>query len=209
MLKKLLITTAVSGVVISGAIAQSQTPTAPAANAPAAKEQNAPAAKDQNAPAAKEQSATKESTSASGANFITSQGADQLVFTKFKGAEVRGPDNASIGSVNDLLFDGNGKIIGVVIGVGGFLGIGAKNVAIDMTAFNIVPGDSGSNGTNSTPTESDPSNVKLKVAWTKDQLRDAPDFQYYKSPARSAGTSSPATTGSAPRPMSPGSPRPQ
>jgi hypothetical protein len=192
MLKKLLITTAVSGVVISGAVAQAQTPPP------------APAA-----PAAKEQSTTKESTSVLAANFITSQGADQLVFTKFRGIKVRGPDNASIGSVSDLLFDGNGKILGVVIGIGGFLGIGAKNVAIDMSAFNIVPADSGSKDANNSPAVDDPSNIKLKVAWTKDQLRDAPDFQYYKPPAHEAGTPSPATTGVAPRPAAPASPRPQ
>src|SRR5260370_34423164 len=128
MLKKLLITTSVSGIIISGAIAKSETPTAPAA-------------KDQSA-------APKESTSAPGAKFITSQGADQWVFTKFRGIDVRGPDNASIGSVNDLLFDGTGKIIGVVIGVGGFLGIGAKNVAIYLSAGDAVPADSGRNHKN-------------------------------------------------------------
>ena len=158
MLKTLLITTAVSGVIISGAIAQSETPAAPQA-------------KDQSA-------APKESASASEAKFITSQGADQWVFTKFRGSDVLGPDNARIGSVNDLLFDGTGKIIGMVVGVGGFLGIGAKNVAIDMSAFNAVPVNTGSND-NNTPASNanDPSNVKLQVAWTKDQLQDAPDLQ--------------------------------
>jgi hypothetical protein len=34
----------------------------------------------------------------------------------------------------------------------------------------------------------DPTNVKLKVSWTKDQLKDAPDFQYYK-PASSTSSS--------------------
>jgi hypothetical protein len=133
------------------------------------------------------------------------------VFTKFRGTDVLGPDNTSIGSVNDLLFDGTGKIIGMVIGVGGFLGIGTKNVAIDMSAFNAVPADSGSKDGNNAPTGSanDPTNVKLKVAWTKDQLKDAPDFQYYKPPARTAATPSPATTGSAPRPTAPATPRPQ
>jgi len=197
MLKTLLITTAVSGVIFSGAIARSQTPTAPAP-------------KDQSA-APKEQSTAKESASASEAKFIPSQGADQWVFTKFRGTDVLGPDNTSIGSVNDLLFDGTGKIIGMVIGVGGFLGIGTKNVAIDMSALNAVPADSGSNDTYKTPAgnANDPSNVKLKVAWTKDQLKDAPDFQYYKPPARTAATPSPATTGSAPRPTAPATPRPQ
>ena len=48
-----------------------------------------------------------------------------------------GPDNARIGSVNDLLFDGTGKIIGMVVGVGRFLGIGTKSVVIDVSAFNL------------------------------------------------------------------------
>src|SRR5215472_12910686 len=101
MLRKLLITTAASGVIMSGAVAQSEKPTAPAT---------------------KEQSRASESIPASKVNFITSQGVDQWVFTKFRGIDVRGPDNASIGSVNDLLFDGSGKIIGVIISVGGFVG---------------------------------------------------------------------------------------
>src|SRR5215831_17844466 len=103
MLKTLLITTTISGVVISGAIAQSQTPTTPAPT-----EQSA---------APKDQSRAKDATSASEATFVPSQNADQWVFTKFKGSDVIGPDNASIGSVSDLLFDRSGKIIGVVVGV--------------------------------------------------------------------------------------------
>ena len=39
-----------------------------------------------------------------------------------------------------MLFDKNGKIDGLIVGVGGFLGIGEKNVAIDMSAFQVVPG---------------------------------------------------------------------
>src|SRR6266436_138551 len=181
MLKTLLITTAVSGVIFSGAIAQSQTPTAPAP-------------KDQSA-APKEQSTAKESTSASEAKFIPSQGADQWVFTKFRGTDVLGPDNTSIGSVNDLLFDGTGKIIGMVIGVGGFLGIGTKNVAIDISAFNAVPADSSSKDNAPAGNANDPTNVKLKVAWTKDQLKEAPDFEYYKPPVRTGATPSSTTTG--------------
>jgi PRC-barrel domain len=189
MIKKALIITAISGAVVSGAIAQSERPAAPGPQ---------------------EQSGAKESgaeSGASGAKFVTSQGEDQWVFTKFRGIDVRGSDNASIGSVNDLLFDANGKIIGVVIGVGGFLGIGTKSVAIDMSAFSVVPADSASNDGGGASAAKDPSNVRLKVAWTKDQLRDAPDFQYYKPPAPTP--SSPVTTGAAPRPGAPATPRPQ
>jgi PRC-barrel domain len=189
MLNKLLITTAVSSVIISGAIAQPE-------------RQTAPGPREQSGA----QSGAGESSAASGTKFIASQGADQWTFTKLRGSDVRGPDDASVGSVNDLLFDKSGKIIGVVIGMGGFLGIGAKNVAIGMSALNVVPADPGNNEI-STSAASDPSNVRLKVSWTKEQLQDAPDFQYYKPPARPV--SPPATTGVAPQPTAPARPRPQ
>jgi hypothetical protein len=71
-----------------------------------------------------------QSTSGGGASdspkFVASQSADQLVFSKFKGIDVVGPKDEGIGGVNDLLFDKSGKILGVVVGVGGFLGIGQK-----------------------------------------------------------------------------------
>jgi hypothetical protein len=65
-----------------------------------------------------------------------------------------------------------------------------------------IHADASSNDVNNTSAADDPSNVKLKVGWTKDELRGASDFQYYNPPARTA----PATTGSVPRPTAP---RPQ
>jgi PRC-barrel domain len=178
MLKTLVISAAVSALMVSGALAQSDKP-------------------------------------ADSAKFIASQSTDQWVFSKFKGTDVLGPDNAHIGNVNDMLFDKNGKILGLIVGVGGFLGIGEKNVAIDMSAFQPVPpntgsstsGGSGTSGGGSaiTTRSDDPTMTKLKVSWTKDQLKNAPDFQYYKPPARTTGApgGSP-TTGIAPRPNAPG-----
>ena len=81
---------------------------------------------------------------ADSAKFISAQSQDQWVFSKFKGTDVLGPDNAHIGNVNDMLFDKQGKILGLIVGVGGFLGIGEKNVASDMGAFQPVPYDTGS-----------------------------------------------------------------
>ena len=179
MLKIFLITTTVSALISSGAFAQ----------------QDAPAGRT-----------NQETAPVASAKFVTAQRADQWVFTKYKGTDVLGPDNANIGAVNDLLIDQTGKIAGVVVGIGGFLGIGAKNVAIDMSAFDVVPAGAGGNDNNnaSAAKSNDPGSVKLKVAWTKDQLKEAPDFEYYKPPARTVTTSSPATTGAAP----PAIPRP-
>src|SRR5262249_39639032 len=181
MFKTLMISAAVSALMVSGAFAQA----------------------DPKQSAAKPEAAPHDT-----AKFIASQSTDQWVFSKFKGSDVLGPDNAHIGNVNDMLFDKNGKILGLIVGVGGFLGIGEKNVAIDMSAFQPVPASTGSSttgGGNAMTTRSDdPTMTKLKVTWTKDQLKNAPDFQYYKPPARTTGApgGSP-TTGMAPRPSSP------
>jgi hypothetical protein len=147
---------------------------------------------------------------ADSAKFIAAQSTDQWVFSKFKGTDVLGPDNAHIGNVNDMLFDKHGKILGLIVGVGGFLGIGEKNVAIEMSAFQPVPPDTGSSsggGSAMTSRSDDPTMTKLKVTWTKDQLKNAPDFQYYKPPSRTSGTpgGSP-TTGMGPRPTGPTAP---
>ena len=40
--------------------------------------------------------------------------------------------NETIGDVNDVLLDKNGKVASVIVGVGGFLGMGEKNVALDF-----------------------------------------------------------------------------
>ena len=169
MLKSLMMSAALSALMISGALAQA---TPPAASPPEAKADAAPM---------------------DGAKFIQSQSTDQWVFSKFKGTNVVGPDNAQVGSVNDLLFDKNGKILGLIVGVGGFLGIGEKSVAIDMNAFQVAPADigtvgaGGAGGGAATSANNDPTTVKLKVTWTKDQLKNAPDFQYYKPPSRTTG----------------------
>jgi sporulation protein YlmC with PRC-barrel domain len=180
MLKKLMISAAVSALMVSGAMAQANPP----ANPPTAKTDAAPV---------------------DSAKFIPAQSTDQWVFSKFKGTDVIGPDNAQVGNVNDMLLDKNGKILGLIVGVGGFLGIGEKSVAIDMSAFQAVPADTGSTATGAgggaMSSNNDPTVVKLKVSWSKDQLKNAPDFQYYKAPSRttSSGPASP-TTGMAPRP---------
>ena len=57
--------------------------------------------------------------------------------SKFKGTDVIGSNNEKIGDVNDVLFDQNGRIVAYVVGVGGFLGIGQKDVALAPAAFQV------------------------------------------------------------------------
>jgi sporulation protein YlmC with PRC-barrel domain len=163
MLKKLMITTAVSALMIGSAFAQSSGMSQSPAKTPE--------------PAAKSTEAAKPAGAPSGsAQFINSQKSDQYLASKFKGTDVVGTDDKKIGDVSDILFDKDGKVEAYVVGVGGFLGIGAKDVALAPTAFQVVSGDKSKN-------ESD----KLRLSMTKDQLKEAANFEPYKAPRSTTG----------------------
>jgi sporulation protein YlmC with PRC-barrel domain len=58
--------------------------------------------------------------------------------SKVVGLNVYNDNNESIGSINDLLTDKNGNIKAVVVGVGGFLGVGTHLVAIPFDKIKFV-----------------------------------------------------------------------
>ena len=57
--------------------------------------------------------------------------------TKAYPAEAR-QEWSDVGEVNDVVLDWNGAVKAVVLGVGGFLGVGEKNVAIEMSSLRKV-----------------------------------------------------------------------
>ena len=61
--------------------------------------------------------------------------------SKMVGLSVYNDNNESLGSINDLLADKNGDIKAVVLGVGGFLGVGEHLVAVpfDKVKFTDEP----------------------------------------------------------------------
>jgi len=188
MLKKLMITTALTGLMIGGALAEGTPSTSP--NSPA----SPPAATPSPSSPTKDLSATTSGSGAASVQVVNSQKPDQWLASKFKGTDVVGNDNEKIGDVSDILFDKSGKIEAFVVGVGGFLGIGAKDVAIPPNSFQVVAGDKSKN-------ESD----KLKLSMTKDQLKQAANFEPYNPPRATTGSASPGGAGgmSRPAPASP------
>ena len=48
------------------------------------------------------------------------------------------PKDNKIGDINDLLLDKEGKVSAVILGVGGFLGAGEKNVAVPFNALKLT-----------------------------------------------------------------------
>jgi sporulation protein YlmC with PRC-barrel domain len=61
---------------------------------------------------------------------ITQMTPDLMRGSKLTGIDVYGADNQKIGDIDEVLVGKDGKIQAVVVGVGGFLGIGEKDVAI-------------------------------------------------------------------------------
>lgn len=58
--------------------------------------------------------------------------------SKLAGLSVYNDKNESVGSINDLLTDKSGNIKAVVIGVGGFLGVGEHLVAVPFDKVKFV-----------------------------------------------------------------------
>ena len=77
---------------------------------------------------------------------------DELTADVLEGATIYGPGDEKIGSVSHL----HGSQI--IVDVGGFLGIGAKPVAVDVTQLEFMRDEDG--------------DVHAVTNWTKDQLKD-------------------------------------
>jgi sporulation protein YlmC with PRC-barrel domain len=114
----------------------------------------------------------------SGSQIIGAQGADEWLASQLRGTAVISSDNQRIGEVVDVLLDRNGQARAFVVGEGGTMGLGAREIAIDLSQFHEMPaGDGGK--------------AQLKVPMTKEQLANVPEFRPLPSPE--------TTTGSAPR----------
>ena len=94
--------------------------------------------------------------------FKTEQDPEEWRIANYVGQPIVNAEGNKIGDVNDVLFDRTGKITTVVIGVGGFLGLGAKKVALPFEAI----------------TYSDENGKRLiMVPLTKEALQAAPDYK--------------------------------
>jgi len=123
--------------------------------------------------------------------------------SKVVGLNVYNAQNENVGSINDLLVDKSGNIKAAVISVGGFLGMGARLVAVpfDKMKFSTepvaytgvssnAPGAGGAKPPATTTTGStagSPAAASKPNPWypdhavfdaTKDQLTTMPEFKY-------------------------------
>lgn len=100
------------------------------------------------------------------ATTMPSAPAESWTVTNYYKQAVYDPKESKIGDIDDVLVDKSGKVTGLVIGVGGFLGAGEKDV--------IVP-------FNGVKTEKKNDKWWLTLDETKDGLEKAPGFTYDKA----------------------------
>ncbi len=97
--------------------------------------------------------------------------------SKLIGVDVYNQQNEQIGEINELILNSSGQVAGAVIGVGGFLGMGERNVMVPLNQLKFS--DEGSSTTGSAR-EGDrkwyPERAVMNA--TKDQLKQMPEFKY-------------------------------
>ncbi len=165
MFRTLMTTTAIVALLTAGAMAQDA---APAASDTPATTTEAPAAPLDTSILASGYSVTDKD------NLATEIIGKQVYSSTATDAE-------HIGDVNNLVVGERGEVAAVVIGVGGFLGIGEKNVAVNYSELQWVTAEDGTK--------------RFVLNTTKEALETAPNFETTETaaaPAADAGTMAPA-----------------
>ena len=109
--------------------------------------------------------------------------------SKLIGVNVYNEQNEKLGDINEVLMDRSGKVAGVVVGVGGFLGMGEHDVLVSLDKIKFVNEPVRTSATNSRPTTTVGSGTvrNANENWypdhavmsaTKDELKSMPQFKY-------------------------------
>jgi sporulation protein YlmC with PRC-barrel domain len=169
MIRKLLATTALATLVASGAYAQDTTTPAPAT------------------PPAAESAAPQAPTTVAEGELATNIVGESV----YNGT---GDDAESIGKVSDIVFDRDGQATKLVIGVGGFLGVGTKNVAFDYDKLKWTEKD----GDRWLVAETSKDALKALPAFDETPYEPAPTKASSNATVAPGGTAAPGSTAMAP-----------
>lgn len=92
---------------------------------------------------------------------------NEMRASKLIGTSVQNANGERIGEVNEILLDNTGKVAAVIVGVGGFLGLGERNVAVAFTGIQMNRDNDG--------------DMMLTVNTTKESLTAAPAWTWPKT----------------------------
>lgn len=89
-------------------------------------------------------------------DVITAQGPDQfLARDNLIGVKVKDSNDAIVGDIEDLILDSTNRIVGVIVGTGGVLGLGEKRVGVRLNALDFEEADGTTHAALSTITKAD------------------------------------------------------
>jgi sporulation protein YlmC with PRC-barrel domain len=88
----------------------------------------------------------------------------ELTAEKLQGATVYGPKDEDVATINRLVMNDQGQIKDVVLDVGGFLGIGAREIAVSPQELNIMRNTKGDD-------------VRVYIDANKDTLKAQPEYK--------------------------------
>jgi sporulation protein YlmC with PRC-barrel domain len=100
--------------------------------------------------------------------------------SKLMGLDVYNNSKQKIGDINEVLLDRTGKVTSVVIGVGGFLGMGEHDIALpmDKLSFSETPVGSPTTGSSTKADTKDWVPDHATTSATQEQLKAMPQFKY-------------------------------
>lgn len=94
--------------------------------------------------------------------FMDSAPSNGMHASHIMGVDVKTANNEDVGPANDLIIDAEGQVVAIIVGVGGFLGMGERDVAIgwdDVTRTGAFD------------------DQELRVSVTRESVRSAPEFK--------------------------------
>ncbi|MBZ2168112.1 PRC-barrel domain-containing protein [Marinobacter sp. F4216] len=100
-----------------------------------------------------------------GGNYMSAAPAEGMQATDLIGTDVKTTGGEEVGAISDLIIDQDGQVVAIVVGVGGFLGMGEKNVAISWDQV----------------TKSATADERtLRINQTREGLKSAPEYKGQK-----------------------------
>jgi hypothetical protein len=97
-----------------------------------------------------------------GLGFIDAQQDEEMLASTLIGTPVYNAANESLGEINDVLLAADGRLKAVGIGVGGFLGLAERDVAVPWAALGV--------------SQDQDQDLQLRLEVSREQLEQAPEF---------------------------------
>jgi hypothetical protein len=100
--------------------------------------------------------------SGSSATTVASSLAGSISAKDLINKSIKNAANESVGDINDVLIGSDGRVAAVIVGVGGFLGMGEKDVALPFDQLVLAKAADG--------------DLAVSTSMTKEALQSAPEY---------------------------------